>query len=496
MFPLDVRLGTAFFGVAGKGLNMTDNSDAMPMSEPGFQRKLGTICIFGTGDFGRSLGLRLLQAGYGVVFGSRNPKNSSLLPKGAQVLSHTEAAQTSRLIFVAVHRENYDFLREAGREMLAGKVLVDVSNNLKRNQYPESNAEHLSKLVPAASVVKAFNTVSAWALQSGGLDANRQVLLCGDNSEAKQMVLGIAHSLGLTALDKGSLRAAGEIEDYPLQLFPLWKLPVVVATGLTAFIFFYVLAYDVIYTAVTTGKDTSFRIMVSLANKVFPIVSLIMLALCYLPGVMAGFLQLYNGTKYRRFPNWLDRWMLCRKQLGLIALALATLHVLYTLLIPLRYYVRYRYNTWTISQIKLNKTEAFDNAIAWRKDSYYSIGILGFAFYILLGITSLPSVSNTINWREFRFIQSKLGHLTLFLCTLHTFIYGWDRFLRPSVYRWYLPPAHMLALVVPCIVLVLKFVLITPCVDRAITRIRQGWERKPTASMSNGDAKGSRPLLL
>ena len=33
--------------------------------------------------------------------------------------------------------------------------------------------------------------------------------------------------------------------------------------------------------------------------QVFPIVSLIMLSLCYLPGVMAAILQLYRGTKYR-----------------------------------------------------------------------------------------------------------------------------------------------------------------------------------------------------
>lgn len=39
---------------------------------------------------------------------------------------------------------------------------------------------------------------------------------------------------------------------------------------------------------------------------------------------------------FRRFPNWLDRWMLCRKQLGLLALGFASLHVLYTLIIPIR----------------------------------------------------------------------------------------------------------------------------------------------------------------
>ncbi|KAJ8411661.1 hypothetical protein AAFF_G00164690, partial [Aldrovandia affinis] len=330
--------------------DMTSNSFPMTLSDPGVQHKLGTVCIFGTGDFGRSLGMRLLQSGYGVVFGSRNPRNSSLLPRGAQVLTHAEAAHTARVIFVAMHREHYDFLCQTAGEALAGKVLVDVSNNLKRNQYPESNAEHLHQLIPAAFVVKAFNTVSAWSLQSGGLDANRQVLICGDSCEAKQMVVDITHSLGFTALDKGSLRAATELEDYPLQLFPLWKLPVTLATSLTAFFFFYHLVHLIIYAAVNDREDISFRIMVSLANRVFPTVSLIMLALCYLPGAMAGFLQLYNGTKYRRFPAWLDRWMLCRKQLGLLALALAFLHVLYTLIIPIRYYVRYRVRDSTISK--------------------------------------------------------------------------------------------------------------------------------------------------
>ncbi|KPP60792.1 hypothetical protein Z043_121176 [Scleropages formosus] len=323
-----------------------------------------------------------------------------------------------------------------------------------------------------------------------------QVMICGDDSESKEVVVDIAHSLGLTALDKGSLRAAGEIEDFPLQLFPLWRLPLAIGAGLLAAVFTYVVVLDVIFTRVTTGKDNSFRIMISLANKVFPIVSLTMLALCYLPGVMAAFLQLYNGTKYKRFPDWLDRWMLCRKQLGLLALAFAFLHVLYTLVIPFRYFVRYKVVTWTISEMKANQSK-FDNTVAWYTDSYISLGILGFAFYVLLGITSLPSVSNAVNWREFRFVQSKLGHLTLLLCTVHTILYGWNRFLRASAYRWYLPPAYMLSLVVPCVVLVLKLVLITPCVDRVVMRIRQGWERKPPPDVAPSKSNPSQqPLIL
>ncbi|XP_053700150.1 metalloreductase STEAP4-like [Synchiropus splendidus] len=434
------------------------------------------LCVFGTGDLGRSLGQRLLQTGFKVVYGSRRPDSCGPLPYGAQVRSHMEAAQAARLVFICVHRENYSFL-ESLASQLTGKVLVDVSNNRKKGLYPEANAEFLQRMLPGSYVIKCFNTLSSWSLQNGPSDACRQVHLCGNNADAKQAVAEVATKLGFIVLDRGSLSAAGELEDFPLQLFPEWRLPLRVALSLITFFFFYLLSRDVIFAYVTQGTDISFRIMVSLANKVFPIVALIMLALCYLPGVMAAFLQLHRGTKYSRFPDWLDRWMLCRKQLGLVALALAFLHVLYTLIIPIRYYVRYRIGQSIIKQIQENQTAKFDTTLAWRSDSYYSMGILGFAFFVLLGISSLPSVSNALSWREFHFIQSKLGYLTLFLCTLHTYLYGWDRFLKPTTYKWNTPPGYLLCLVVPTVVLLLRLLILLPCLDRTLTRIRQGWER-------------------
>lgn len=149
--------------------------NALPLTMTSSQKQV-TVCIFGTGDFGRSLGLKMLQCGHAVVYGSRNPQMSSLLPSGAEVLSYPEAAQKSDIIIVAIHRDHYNFFIDL-TEVLNGKILVDVSNNLKINQYPESNAEYLAQLVPGAHVVKAFNTISAWALQSGALDASRQVRL-------------------------------------------------------------------------------------------------------------------------------------------------------------------------------------------------------------------------------------------------------------------------------------------------------------------------------
>lgn len=98
-----------------------------------------------------------------------------------------------------------------------------------------------------------------------------QVYMCGNSLEAKQAVIEVATKLGFTVLDRGSLTAARELEDFPLQLFPEWRLPLQLATGLTAFFFFYLLIRDVIYSYVVNDKDISFRIMASLANKVNPV---------------------------------------------------------------------------------------------------------------------------------------------------------------------------------------------------------------------------------
>lgn len=95
-----------------------------------------------------------------------------------------------------------------------------------------------------------------------------QVYLCGNSAEAKRAVSEMATRLGLTVLDRGSLSAARELEDFPLRLFPEWRLPLLVAAGLLAFFYFYLLIRDVIYAYVEQGQDISFRIMVTLANKV------------------------------------------------------------------------------------------------------------------------------------------------------------------------------------------------------------------------------------
>ena len=62
-------------------------------------------------------------------------------------------------------------------------------------------------------------------------------------------------------------------------------------------------------------------------NKILASHALNMLAICYLPGCIAAYIQLVRGTKYSRFPNFLDQWLRMRKYLGLLMLLTASIHV-------------------------------------------------------------------------------------------------------------------------------------------------------------------------
>lgn len=85
-----------------------------------------------------------------------------------------EAVSQADLVFVAVYPEHHSTLAPL-KAALAGKTLVDVSNGLRLSLEGPSNAELLADMFPESCVVKGFNTVSAWTLQTGPRDGSRQV---------------------------------------------------------------------------------------------------------------------------------------------------------------------------------------------------------------------------------------------------------------------------------------------------------------------------------
>ncbi|XP_038150679.1 metalloreductase STEAP3-like [Cyprinodon tularosa] len=434
------------------------------------------VGILGTGDFSRSLARRLMASGYQVVVGSRTPKRFvALFPEEIEVTTQLEAVTQADLVFVAVYPEHHSTLVEL-KPALAGKILVDVSNSICISKGP-SNAELLADYFPESSVVKGFNTISAWTLQMGPRDGGRQVFLCSNSQKAKNTVKSLCHRMGFIPVDMGLLSSSLEIENMPLYLFPSWRTPVLVTFSLFIFFYLYNFLRDVLQPLVTEKKSVFYKMPIEVVNVTLPSVALVMLSLVYLPGLFAAFLQLRSGTKYNRFPNWLDRWLTMRKQLGLCSFLCSVLHAVYSLCLPLRKSARFKLINMAYKQVKMGIEDSWVDEEVWRMELYLSVGIMALGLLSLLAVTSLPSVANTINWREFSFIQSSLGYCALFMATTHTLLYGWNRAFDPKQYRLYMPPTFVLVLIPPCVVLLGRLALCLPCVAERLRKIRRGWER-------------------
>lgn len=441
-----------------------------------------TVVILGSGDFSRSLAVRLVGCGVRTVVGTRcvNRIPLGLFPDAVELKSQEEALAASQVecvVFMALFPEHYSSLLRL-QSALVGKVLVDVSNAVEINIHGASNAERLAELFPHSMVVKGFNTVSAWDLQTGAHDGSKQVLICGDNTKAKRKVLELAQHMGFHSVDMGGLSASRNIEVAPLRLFPSWSRPILVTFLLFLFFYGYGFLRGILLPFLAQGHNFFYRLALDLVNESLPAVALVMLALVYLPGLFAAWLQLWRGTKYRRFPTWLDSWLQCRKELGLLSFTCAALHGILSICLPLRKVTQYKLINAAYKQVKAGVEEPWDEVGVWRSDLYLSCGVLGLGVLSLLAITSLPSVGNSLNWREFTFVQSGLGYSALMLAIMHTLFFGWDFAFHIEAYSFYMPPSYLIAVALPCTVLVCRCFLLLPCISNRLARIRHGWESR------------------
>ena len=181
----------------------------------------------------------------------------------------------------------------------------------------------------------------------------------------------------------------------------------------------------------------------------------------------------FSGTKYRRFPNWLDIWMKSRKQLGLLALLLAAMHgCMSTLYWSPEYKTRlYQDHSFEINNI----TIPYYTKMSAQGEAFLTLGVLGLASLSILGITSLPTVLNRMSWREWNFVQSGLGYFALICSLLHFTIYVYQGIGLWKVQYFFYPT--VLVVIFGYITVVLKLILILPCFDNRVKNIRAGWER-------------------
>ncbi|MEM1689113.1 MAG: NADPH-dependent F420 reductase [Candidatus Hadarchaeales archaeon] len=189
-----------------------------------------TIAVIGgTGDLGRGLVARWVLGEEKVIIGSRSPEKAKKVAEELSRLTgreigwgrNSEAARLAEIVVLSVPFAALSEIAEEIRPEVRGKIVLSVIVPLKFEggdiEYirPESGsaAEEVAKLLPEARVVSAFHTVGAKMLQDIGSPVPCDVVICGDDLEAKKRVIRlINHIPGMRAIDGGPLKNSRLVE--------------------------------------------------------------------------------------------------------------------------------------------------------------------------------------------------------------------------------------------------------------------------------------------
>lgn len=141
--------------------------------------------------------------------------------RGATVEAAGPGAQLhGEVVILAVYYPgNLEIARDLG-DKLAGKVVVDISNPLNQTfdglaTAPGTSAseEVAATAAAGARVVKAFNTTFSGTLVEGQVAGQPlDVLIAGDDEEAKETVAQLVRDGNLRAIDVGPLERARHLE--------------------------------------------------------------------------------------------------------------------------------------------------------------------------------------------------------------------------------------------------------------------------------------------
>ncbi len=177
----------------------------------------------GTGDLGSGLAWQLLKAGYEVVIGSRSAEKaeqaasdlaSSLPGANVRAADNAGAADSADIVIMTVPFANHEATIESVRQQVQGKIFVDttvplVPPKVMRVQMPADGpaAKHAQRLLGEnVRVVSAFQNIAAAHLKAENLsDVACDVLVCGNDAEARSVVIGLAEKMGLKAWHAGAI---------------------------------------------------------------------------------------------------------------------------------------------------------------------------------------------------------------------------------------------------------------------------------------------------
>ena len=202
---------------------------------------LPTIAVLGgSGAEGGGIALRLANAGYHVIIGSRSPERAAAAAAALNAeletprLAHDGNLGAAAAADIVVLTVPYAAQLATATEVAAaldGKILVDATVPLvppraSRVQLPEGGsavAAVAAALGPPVRVVSAFQNVAAHLLRKLDAEVDCDVLVCGDDADARETVVGLAKAMGLRAWHAGPIANSAVAEALTSALIAINK---------------------------------------------------------------------------------------------------------------------------------------------------------------------------------------------------------------------------------------------------------------------------------
>ncbi|MBK8993962.1 MAG: NADPH-dependent F420 reductase [Pseudomonadales bacterium] len=203
------------------------------MSETAGSGSKRIAILGGTGALGTGLVRRWTQAGHAVIIGSRTlEKAEAALAELKQVMAewgatkldvaameNLDAARAADIVVLTVPFAHQKSTLEHVRPALDGKILVDVTVPLMPPKVgtvqlpPEGSAGMAAQqlLGETVKVVSAFQNVAAHHLQEGhGIECD--VLVCGNDKDARAEVIGLVEACGMRGFHAGPIANSAAAE--------------------------------------------------------------------------------------------------------------------------------------------------------------------------------------------------------------------------------------------------------------------------------------------
>jgi 8-hydroxy-5-deazaflavin:NADPH oxidoreductase len=179
------------------------------------------IGIVGAGRIGGNCATQFAKGGHEVKLSGHHPAKlqplAAEIGDAASVGTPAEAAEFGEVVVFAVPWDGFDDAVAAAGS-LEGKIVIDTTNFYGVNSPPaegETQAQHNAARMPGARYTKSFNTLTSGFQAEAAFrpDAERLVQwVCGDDQDAKRVVIGLITDAGYTPVDLGGTADAALME--------------------------------------------------------------------------------------------------------------------------------------------------------------------------------------------------------------------------------------------------------------------------------------------